>query len=113
MSGRVELPSGMWTGHYEQMGRAYPQHLKLEFADGLIRGDGVDDLGTFAIDGEYRLEGSEMRMGWIKTYDGAHSVLYLGELLDRTIRGRWSLTGASGTFALAPADRGGAGGEMS
>lgn len=113
MSSRVDLPSGIWLGHYEQMGHSYPQDLKLEFADGLIRGDGVDDLGTFSIDGEYRAEGSEMRMGWIKTYDGAHSVLYLGELLDRTIRGRWSLSGESGTFALAPADRLGATGEMS
>lgn len=102
---RPELPSGIWSGHYEQSGMRFPQHVKLEFADGLIRGDGVDGIGAFVIDGEYRMEDAEVRMGWIKTYDGAHSVLYLGTLEGRRIQGRWKLDGLDGGFAITPADR--------
>lgn len=98
-----ELVSGLWVGHYEQSGQHHDQRMTLEFADGLIRGDGVDGIGLFVIDGEYRVEGSEVRMGWIKTYERAHSVLYLGTLGGPRIVGRWKLTGASGGFALRPA----------
>ena len=41
------LPSGLWTGHYEQVHRDYSQQATLEFEDGLIRGDGVDGIGVF------------------------------------------------------------------
>ncbi len=85
------LPSGHWRGHYEQYGRRYPQELDLEFADGLVRGEGRDSLGTFTADGEYRVEGDVVRLGWIKTYDGAHSVLYLGELCRGAIVGTWRI----------------------
>jgi hypothetical protein len=97
------LWSGMWAGQYEQMGRAYPQRLKLEFADGLIRGDGIDGLGMFVVEGEYRADADRTRLGSIKTYERAHSVLYLGDFDGRVIRGQWSLPGASGNFELAPA----------
>ena len=101
----AELASGVWAGHYEQGGRNYPQQMTLEFADGLIRGDGADGLGTFTIDGEYRVEGDEVRLGWIKTYDGAHSVLYLGTLEADAITGQWKLTGGRGGFAIRPSQR--------
>ena len=99
----AELPSGLWTGHYVQLWMKHPQQMTLEFADGLMRGDGVDGLGAFAIEGEYRVDGGEVRLGWIKTYEGAHSVLYLGKLEAGRIVGRWSLTLGSGAFALSPA----------
>lgn len=99
------LPSGLWSGHYEQFRRHFPQQATLEFADGLIRGDGVDGIGVFHIEGEYRVEVSAVRMGWIKTYDGAHSVLYLGVLQGDVITGNWELPGYRGTFALSPAGR--------
>src|SRR5262249_54807964 len=99
----AELASGLWSGYYEQYGRQFPQHMTLEFADGLVRGDGADSLGTFILEGEYRIAGSEVRIGWIKTYDGAHSVLYLGALSDERIVGHWTLPGGRGEFALAPA----------
>lgn len=97
----AELQSGLWSGHYEHFGRSYPQRMTLEFADGLIRGDGVDGLGTFTIEGEYRIEDGEVRLGWMKTYDGAHTVLYLGRLEQGVVRGRWTLPGDSGGFALS------------
>jgi hypothetical protein len=98
----AELASGLWSGYYEQGGGRFPQHMTLEFADGLMRGDGTDGLGTFTIEGEYRVEDGDVRLGWIKTYDGAHSVLYLGTLENNRISGRWTLIGGSGAFALEP-----------
>ena|SRR5688572_16286708 len=98
----AELVSGMWAGHYEQFQRHYPQQMTLEFADGLIRGDGRDGLGTFTIDGEYRVDDGDVRLGWIKTYDGAHSVLYLGKLEADAITGHWRLPGGTGGFAIRP-----------
>lgn len=77
-----------------------PQEMVLEFADGIVRGDGRDDLGTFAIEGEYRV-GDDVRVGWIKTYDQAHSVLYRGVLRDDALEGRWQIDAYfSGGFAL-------------
>ncbi len=99
----MELPSCVWAGHYEQHGRHWPQKLTLEFADGLIRGDGVDGIGPFTVDGEYRVnEDGAVRLGWIKTYELAHSVLYTGTLDSGRIVGEWSLPGAVGLFALEP-----------
>jgi len=100
---RLELPSGLWAGHYVQLWMKHSQQMTLEFADGLIRGDGADGLGAFAIDGEYRADEGEVRMGWIKTYQGAHSVLYLGKLEGGQIVGKWRFSIYSGTFALGPA----------
>lgn len=102
MSARIELPSGIWAGHYEQFGREFPQQMTIEFADGIVRGDGVDGIGTFLLAGEYRVDGGDVRIGWIKTYDGAHSVLYLGSLARSALVGTWSLRGFSGGFALQP-----------
>ncbi len=97
---RLALVSGVWSGHYVERERAFPQRMTIELADGLVRGDGVDDLGTFTLDGEYRVDGASARLGWVKTYDGAHSVLYLGELRDEVITGSWSIGSARGTFRL-------------
>lgn len=77
----------------------------LEFADGIMRGDGQDNIAPFAIEGEYRVEGGEIRMGWIKTYEQSHSVLYLGVLLDGCIRGTWDLGGMGDSFELRFAAR--------
>jgi hypothetical protein len=100
---RVELPSGLWAGHYVQMLMRHAQEMTLEFADGLIRGDGSDGIGPFTIDGEYRVDADEVRMGWIKTYNGEHSVLYLGKLENGKIVGKWRISMMTGSFALAPA----------
>ncbi|MEZ4411270.1 MAG: hypothetical protein R3A52_33030 [Polyangiales bacterium] len=96
----ADLVSGVWDGHFEQLGRRFPQKMTLEFADGLVRGDGVDDLGSFTVEGEYRADEGGVRVGWIKTYEGAHSVLYLGTVEGRAVRGRWSIDATSGAFAL-------------
>lgn len=74
----------------------------MEFADGMLRGDGVDRIGTFRIEGQYRHDGGIARVGWIKTYDGGHSVLYMGTFDGRWILGRWDVTAASDNFGFAP-----------
>ncbi len=99
----AQLASGLWRGYYQQFGRRYPQEMTLEFADGLIRGDGRDGLGVFTLEGEYRVDRHLVRLGWIKTYDGAHSVLYLGAVVGQRLEGAWSLSGDRGEFSLSPA----------
>ncbi|HEX6810105.1 MAG TPA: hypothetical protein VF384_00655 [Planctomycetota bacterium] len=92
--------SGMWAGHYRQHERNHPQQMRLEFADGLMRGSGDDQLGTFTIDGEFRVAEGQVRVGWIKTYRGAHSILYLGTFDGVRIEGRWDIDGYGDQFAL-------------
>jgi hypothetical protein len=60
---RIDLQSGLWAGHYVQFWVKHSQQMTLEFADGLIRGDGADRLGAFTIDGEYRADEGEVRLG--------------------------------------------------
>ena len=95
---RDRLVPGLWAGFYVQCGHRYPQRLNLEFSDGIVRGDGVDGIGAFTVDGEYRIAAGDVRLGWIKTYDGGHSVLYLGALEDNAIAGHWC-------FGCTPMDR--------
>lgn len=99
------LWSGDWVGNYLQGGQEYPQRLRLELADGVARGGGSDLVGTFTIEGEYRADEAGVRIGWIKTYDGAHSILYLGALQpDGSIQGEWRFQGGWGeAFRIAPA----------
>lgn len=100
------LPSGMWDGHYRQHFFDNPQAMTLEFADGIIRGDGNDHLGDFMIDGEYRIDRWSTRLGWIKTYERAHSVLYLGTFDGNRIAGKWSVRQRWGKFELHPSRKG-------
>jgi len=94
------LKSGLWSGFYEQFGTRHAQEMVLDFADGLVRGDGKDGLGRFTLEGEYRVANEEIRLGWIKTYDGAHSVLYLGTFGAAGIEGQWRIGRARGGFGL-------------
>ena len=97
---------GKWKGYYIQGIRKYPQEMTLEFVDRVLQGHGTDGLGTFRIEGEFGSgePGSEdIPVGWIKTYDDAHSVLYLGLLRNGTIHGHWEInTWASGKFKIRP-----------
>jgi hypothetical protein len=101
---KAELPSGEWAGHYAQAAQRFPQRMTLEFADGIVRGDGIDGIGGFRLEGEYRAVDGAVRVGWIKTYDGAHSILYVGVLeADGSIAGEWRIPPWSrDAFALWP-----------
>jgi hypothetical protein len=79
--------------------------MTLEFADGVVRGDGVDEVGTFALAGGYGTVEGELRVGWIKTYDRGHSVLYRGHVdAGGALVGTWRIEETwQGGFALEPA----------
>jgi hypothetical protein len=100
----ARFASGSWRGYYEQFRGRYPQQQTMEFADGMVRGDGDDDIGPFRIEGQYHGDGEAVRIGWIKTYQNGHSVLYLGDYDGRWIRGTWTLQGGpSDRFGFAAA----------
>lgn len=90
------LRSGLWRGFYEQHGRRYRQEQTMEFADGHVRGEGSDEVGPFRIEGQYDSAGDAVRLGWIKTYEAGHSVLYLGAFDGTWIEGAWELEGYPG-----------------
>lgn len=102
------LASGSWVGYYEQYGQRFHQDHRMEFADGLVRGDGIDELGPFRLEGRYRSDAGGVRLGWIETYEGAHSILYLGMLRGDRIEGTWRVEGPEddvdthGRFAMTP-----------
>ena len=48
------FPSGPWTGFYNyHPGDKHRMELNLTFANGNLRGDGLDDVGRFLIKGRY------------------------------------------------------------
>ena len=84
-------PSGEWVGYYtyDAKPNIFPMHLTLNFVDGCIQGAGIDNPGTFAIEGTY--DGGS-RAEWFKRYLGKHDVRYEGTFRDGEIVGVWSLT---------------------
>lgn len=121
------LPSGMWRGYYTFSGARHDVcEFNLTFGPGndQVRGDGVDDVGQYTIEGLCR--GS--RLAFAKTYiprsrnhtgvvtygNQGHSVEYRGELAGSSLgggfRGAWSIRAAlghyDGQFHLWPAMEG-------
>jgi hypothetical protein len=96
-------PSGPWTGYY-LYGHAGPKHrmrLGLVFTrDGKIRGEGVDDIAPFHIDGLF--DGPTSEAKWTKAYAGMHTVEYSGIYSQRAICGNWTLIGLTGGFWIWP-----------
>jgi hypothetical protein len=84
------FPSGPWTGFYNyQPGDRHRMELGLTFANGLMSGDGVDDVGRFLIKGRYDTASRECH--WTKTYVGAHDVYYRGFREGKGIWGTWEI----------------------
>lgn len=99
---RSDLPAGPWTGFYNY-GAGTGRHrmdLVLSFANGLISGDGTDDVGPFLISGHYDGQGGECH--WTKTYVGGHDVFYRGFHEGNGIWGLWELAWLSGGFHIWP-----------
>ncbi len=63
--------------------------LRLSFLDGVICGEGTDDVGTFLIHGRY--DAASRECDWIKTYPGSHQVNYHGFREGKGIWGRWDI----------------------
>jgi hypothetical protein len=96
-------PSGLWTAYY-LYGHAGPKHdmrLGLVFTpDGKIRGQGVDDIAPFVIDGLFN--GATSEANWVKAYVRMHRVRYSGIYSQRAICGDWTLIQLTGGFWIWP-----------
>ncbi len=85
------FPSGPWTGFYNyRPGDRHRMDLALTFAEGVLSGDGVDDIGRFLIKGRY--DAASRECYWTKTYVGAHDVFYRGFREGKGIWGTWEIT---------------------
>lgn len=74
--------------------------LILEFKNGVISGEGHDDVGGFVISGRYSTENHEC--DWKKTYVARHTVNYHGFRESKGIWGMWHLPGTHGGFQIWP-----------
>ena len=84
------FPSGPWTGFYNyHPGERHRMDLALAFANGVMSGDGVDDIGRFLIKGRY--DAQELECHWTKTYVGRHEVYYRGFREGKGIWGAWEI----------------------
>lgn len=94
-----DFPSGPWIGFYVYSTARQNRHrmdLGLTFANGVISGEGTDDIDKFVLRGRYETKSKQVY--WTKTYLGAHDVYYKG---FREGRGIW------GTWEIGRAERGG------
>jgi hypothetical protein len=101
------FPSGPWIGFYTYRGDRdrHRMHLALEFGDGIITGDGTDDIAAFVIRGRYDADARECH--WTKTYVGKHDVFYKGFREARGIWGTWEVGTVTGGFKIWPLASGG------
>jgi len=75
--------------------------LGLTFTqDGMILGEGIDDVARFVIDGTFIPATNEA--SWTKSYVRLHSVQYAGLYDGRSICGSWTLSGLTGGFWIWP-----------
>ena len=102
----MDFPSGPWTGFYNygSSTRKHRMDLVLAFADGMISGDGNDDIGQFVATG--RFDEANCECYWTKTYVGAHDVYYRGFREGKGIWGLWELPNESGGFQIWPLGQG-------
>ncbi|HEY6170440.1 MAG TPA: hypothetical protein VI454_20575 [Verrucomicrobiae bacterium] len=85
------FPSGPWVGFYQQ-GPQRAKHrmeLGLTFANGNVRGEGIDCIGRFLIAG--RFDAATRECHWTRTYIGAHDVFYRGFREGKSIWGTWEI----------------------
>ena len=85
------FPSGPWTGFYNyRPGGRHRMALHLNFVNGILNGEGCDDIGKFLIKGCY--DASTRECYWTKSYIGAHDVFYRGFREGKGIWGTWEIT---------------------
>jgi hypothetical protein len=88
-----------WSGWYQQGASRHPVRFDQFNVDptGRINGQGQDEVGSFSIAGcIYPNACFEFN----KTYMGAHTVAYKGNLQSGRLTGRWSLNGMSDEFEI-------------
>ncbi len=80
--------------------------LSLRFANGVMVGDGKDDVGVFSVRGRYDSANHECH--WTKSYAGAHDVFYKGFREGKGIWGTWEIqVRLRGGFHIWPLSEGG------
>ena len=87
-------------GWWEQngLGRQAMEALTIEFADGTIRGGGVDLVGPFTMSGAMEL-GGNVRI--VKQYTGRHHVVYIGNYDgEGTFSGTWLIDRLAGSWSI-------------
>ena len=97
------FPSGPWIGFYIYSGDRdrHRMDLALDFGNGIVTGEGSDDIGAFVIRGRYDAKSKECH--WTKTYVGRHDVFYKGFREGRGIWGTWEYRNLStGGFKIWP-----------
>ena len=96
------FPSGPWVGFYNyQPGDRHRMDLNLQFSQGQVNGDGIDDIGRFLVRGRY--DAAQRECYWTKTYLGAHDVFYRGFREGKGIWGTWEIhTQSHGGFHIWP-----------
>jgi len=96
------FPSGLWVGFYNHdPGDRHRMDLNLDFSNGLLNGDGNDDIGRFLVKGRYDVSNRECH--WTKSYVGAHDVFYRGFREGKGIWGTWEISVfAHGGFHIWP-----------
>lgn len=76
-------------------------NLHLDFANGRMTGDGIDDVGRFLVQGRY--DAAALECSWTKTYPGSHDVFYRGFREGKGIWGTWEIHAACrGGFHIWP-----------
>jgi hypothetical protein len=100
------FPSGPWTGFYNYgPGDRHRMELVLSFVNGVLSGEGADDVGRFLITGRY--DPANRECSWTKTYVGAHDVAYRGFREGKGIWGTWEISLlAHGGFHIWPRQAG-------
>lgn len=102
MESDSRLPTGEWTGFFldKRMPNRGWMHLYLEFAEGVIKGEGTDFVGPWIAKGSYELVQSQCL--WVKQYVGKHTVQYSGKVDENGIVGSWRIEYLTGEFHIWP-----------
>lgn len=100
------FPSGKWAGFWtdKRLPGKHQMELILSFADSTMTGTGRDLIGTFNVEGAYKLDDGECV--FLKQYVGKHVVGYRGFNEGKGIWGTWEImqqgTKFSGGFHIWP-----------
>ena len=100
------FPSGEWEGfytyNYGSAGAKHPMSFILKFSQGIVKGVGNDDIGTFTWKGAY--DTKEMTCHMTKFYTNrSHTVFYNGLVDENGIWGQWRIHAmGTGGFHIWP-----------
>jgi hypothetical protein len=98
------FPSGEWEGFYTYRygpsASRHPMSFFLNFSKHIVTGSGADSVGTFSWNGRY--DTAQLTCKMTKSYHGAHTVDYDGNVDENGIWGTWDIRGFKGGFHIWP-----------